>query len=167
LFAGDKLVGQIDTQQTAFLLAMMGQFKNTELFFDPIEPEKTESVKKGISLTNVRSRSRVRVKIENNRPVIDMALAFTASLVEYRRDALDQPHVQKKIEEQLSSQIKQACLEIIHYTQEIGSDPIGVGDLIRAKYPAYWQRVNWREAYREATVNLKIKLDILQYGAIT
>lgn len=105
--------------------------------------------------------------IENNRPAIDMALAFTASLVEYRRDALDQPPVQKKIEEQLARQIKQACLEIIHYTQEIGSDPIGIGDLVRAKYPAYWQRVNWREAYREATVNLQIKLDILQYGAIT
>lgn len=167
LFSGDKMAGEIDTQQTALLLAMMGQSKNTELFFDPIEPEKTESVKKGISLTNVRSRSRVRVKIENNRPAIDMALAFTASLVEYRRDALDQPPVQKKIEEQLARQIKQACLEIIHYTQEIGSDPIGIGDLVRAKYPAYWQRVNWREAYREATVNLQIKLDILQYGAIT
>lgn len=166
LFAGDKMVGAIDTQQTAFLLAMMGQFKNTELFFDPIDPEKANSIKKGLSLTNVRSRSKIRVNVENNCPVVNIALAFTASLVEYRRDALDQPSVQKKIEEQLAGQIKQACLEIICYTQEIGSDPIGIGDLVRAKYPAYWQQVDWRAAYREAVVKLSVKLDLLQYGAI-
>jgi len=60
----------------------------------------------------------------------------------------------------------QACLEIFRYTQEIGSDPLGIGDLVRAKFPAYWQRVDWRTAYRETTVKLSVKLNILQYGAI-
>ncbi|MBA2132682.1 Ger(x)C family spore germination protein [Capillibacterium thermochitinicola] len=166
LFAGDKLVGTIDTQQTAFLLAMMGQFKKTELFFAPVAPQQAESIKKGLSLTNVQSRRKIRVTIENDRPVVDLALAFTASLVEYRRDGLDQPPAQEQIEEGLARQIKKACLEIIRYTQEIGSDPIGIGDLVRAKYPDYWQQVDWRTAYREAVVNLSVKMDLLQYGAI-
>lgn len=166
LFAGDKMVGAIDTQQTAYLLAMMGQFKNTDLFFNPITPEKTESLKKGLALSNVRCRRKIRVDMENGRPVADIALTFTGLLIEYRRDALDRPSVQEQIEEELAGQIKQACLEILRYTQEIGSDPLGIGDLVRAKFPAYWQRVDWRTAYRETTVKLSVKLNILQYGAI-
>ncbi|NLC52762.1 MAG: Ger(x)C family spore germination protein [Firmicutes bacterium] len=166
LFAGDKLVGTIDPQQTAFLLAMMGQFKNADLVFDPLAPEKNPSLKKGLALTNVKSRRKIQVSVENERPVADIALAFTASLIEYHRDALDQPSVQKKIEEQLAEQIKQACLEIIRYTQEIGSDPMGIGDRIRAKYPAYWQQVDWSAAYRETIFRISVKLDLLQYGAI-
>lgn len=166
LFTGDKMVGRIDTQQTVFLLAMMGQLTRTELFFKPIEPEKSSSLKKGLSLTHIRSHSKIRVKLEDRRPVIDISLIFKGSLVEYHRDELDDPQVQKKIEGQLSTQMKKSCLEIIKYTQAIGSDPIGIGDLVRAKYPAYWQSINWSDAYRDAKVNLKVKLDILQFGAI-
>ena len=166
LFAGDKMVGTINQQQTVFLLAMMGQFKNADLVLDPLAPEETTSVKQGLGLTNVRSRRKIRVNVEDNCPVADITLTFTASLIESHRDALDQPSVQKKIEEQLAAQIKQACQEIIHYTQEIGSDPLGIGDLIRAKYPAYWQEVDWSTAYRETIVKLSVKLDLLQYGAI-
>ncbi|HHT49711.1 MAG TPA: Ger(x)C family spore germination protein [Firmicutes bacterium] len=166
LFAGDKMVGAIDPQQTTLLLAMMGQFKKANLFFDPIAPEMTESGKKGLALTNVKSRRKIRVNAENKHPVADITLALTGSLIEYRRDAFDQPSVQKKIEEQLAGQIKQACLEIIHYTQELGSDPLGIGNLVRAKYPAYWQQVDWSTAYREMNINLSIKLEILQFGAI-
>lgn len=35
LFAGDKMVGEIDTQQTAFLLAMMGQIQEYGIIFRP------------------------------------------------------------------------------------------------------------------------------------
>lgn len=166
LFAGDKLAGTLDTQQTAYLLAMMGQAKKTELFFDPIEPEKSAAIKKGLSLTNVRSRRKIRVKMENGRPAVEIALAYTGTLIEYRRDALDQPPVQKKIEEQLAGQIKEACLEILRYTQELGSDPLGIGDLVRAYFPAYWQQVDWATAYREADIKINVKLKLLQYGAI-
>ncbi len=166
LFAGDKLAGTLDTQQTALLLAMMGQSKNTELFFDPVTPPKASAVKKGLSLSNVRSRSKIRVKIENNRPVADITLVFNGSLVEYHRDSIDQPPVQKEIEEHLARQIKEACLEIIRYTQEIGSDPLGIGDLVRAKYPKHWRQIDWQTAYREASVNLNVKFELLQYGAI-
>lgn len=166
LFAGDKMVGTLDTQQTAYLQAMMGQAKKTDLFFDPIQPEPAEAIKKGLALRNVRSRRKIRVQIENGRPVAEIALAFTGSLVEYRRDALDQPPVQKMIEEQLAGQIKETCLAILRYTQEIGSDPLGIGDLVRAKFPAWWQQVNWAEAYRETLFKLHVQLELLQYGAI-
>ena len=86
-------------------------------------------------------------------PVADITLALTGSLIEYRRDA-DQPSC-KKIEEQLAGQIKQACLEIIHYTQE-RQRPVGHRHLVRAKYPAYWQQVDWSTAYREMNINLSI-----------
>ena len=166
LFAGDKMVGALDPQQTALLLAMMGQFKNTELFFDPFTPEKTGAIKKGLSLTNVRNRRKIRVTMENNCPVVDLALTFSASLVEYHRNSLEQPSVQKQIEAKLAGQIKEACREIVRYTQEIGSDPMGIGDLVRAKYPEYWRQVDWNAAYKEAVINLNVKVDLLQYGAI-
>lgn len=105
------------------------------------------------------------VKTPNTLPTL-LHPCLKVLLVEYRRDELDDPQIQKKIESQLSTQIKKSCLEIIEYTQTIGSDPIGIGDLVRAKYPAYWQSVNWSDAYRDAKVNLRVKLDILQFGAI-
>jgi|SRR5690554_5378707 len=67
-----------------------------------IDAEKAGFLKKGFSLTNVRSRSKIQVKVEDWRPLIDISLNFKGSLVEYRRDTLNQPQVQKKIEKHLA-----------------------------------------------------------------
>lgn len=166
LFEADKMVGEIDTQQTAFLLAMMGQLKKTEFIFNPSSLVKGDQLKKGIAVAIKGGRRKIQIKIKDQQPVINISLDFKGSLDEYRRDTLDDVRLQKKIEKQLSGEIKRACLEIVKYTQRIGSDPIGIGDLVRAKYPSDWKRMNGKDVYQDAKVNVKVNLDIIQFGSI-
>src|SRR5690554_144204 len=171
LFADDKMVGELNTQQTGFLLTMMGQAPQTEFGFissggQRESQPKREGVKKGIFLTITSSRRRIRPAMKNQRPLIDISLNFQGTLDEYHRDMLDEARVQKDLENQLAEEIKEICQNIFAYMQEIGSDPLGIGDLVRAKHYADWKKMDWRESYRNAEVNITVKLDILQYGTI-
>ncbi len=55
---------------------------------------------------------------------------------------------------------------IIKYTQEVGSDPIGIGDIVRAKHNNYWNSISWSDAYKKALINVDVNLDIKTYGTI-
>ena len=54
-------------------------------------------------------------------------------------------------------EVQRNCLGNPRYTQRLGSDPIGFGDLVRAKYYSAWKTMDWEEVYRDATVNVEVK----------
>lgn len=167
LFSEDKMVGTLDHQQTLLLMAMKNSMKNTFYItkvpnFSDSNHEDREFAAINLSL----NKRKLKVKIEKNKPVINISLEFNANIAEYIWDNLDDISTQKKIEKLLEKQIRDDCINIIKYTQEVGSDPIGIGDIIRSKYISYWESTDWKDAYRNADVNITIKLDIKQYGTI-
>lgn len=166
LFSGEKLVGELDTQQTALLMAMMGQAPKTGFTFIASGFKRESPLKKGLAYTIKESRRRIRLEMHGRRLVIDIVLDFRGTLDEYDQDMLDEASAQQEIEEQLSSEIKEMCLGILGYTQRIGSDPIGIGDLVRAKYYSAWKTMDWKEVYQDAVVNVMVKADIQQFGLI-
>jgi spore germination protein len=57
-------------------------------------------------------------------------------------------------------------MDTLKYLQQVGSDPIGIGEKVRAKYYSYWQGVDWKDIYKDIDINVDVKVDIKQYGAI-
>jgi Ger(x)C family germination protein len=167
LFAQDRMVGKLDLGQTAFLLAMMNKLEHTEMFFkSPHWTEKGENLKKGIAVFITKARRKLALQIKNKRPELKIALRFKGNLLEYHWDRLDSKKSQTEIEKRLASEIRESCRSMIRYTQQVGSDPIGFGNLIRAKYNSDWKKLNWTEAYRNAEIKIDVRLELEHYGLI-
>lgn len=166
LFAGDKMVGKIDTEKTPLLLAMMGKMKHTQFTARSVSEDYSENEKKyaAIALNNVKRK--LSVKIINNKPVVDINLNFNGSLSEYQWNKKYNEQLQKSIQNKIAAEIEQNCYYILNYTKEVGSDPIGIGDIVRAKYNSYWQQVKWENAYKATVFNVKVKLNITNHGVI-
>lgn len=167
LFDGDRMVGKIDTQSTVLLLAIKGMMRSTE--YVTLVPESIEEVKttKTHIAVNIKDAKRkISVSIKDNKPVVDITLDFKAILDEYKWGNTANKSENKKLEKYLAQAIEKQCTELLQYTQEVGSDPIGIGDIVRAWHNKYWDSVNWSEAYKDITFNVEAKVKIKQYGTI-
>lgn len=167
LFSDDKMVGKLNSQQTLLLMAMKNSMKNTfYITAIPVFSDSNPKSQKTAAINlNLKKRT-LKVKIENDKPVINIFLTLTGNVSDYIWDNLNDIPTQEKIERNLEKQIKADCINIIKYTQEVGSDPIGIGDIIRAKYISYWNRIDWKEAYKNARIDITVKLNIDSYGTI-
>jgi len=46
------------------------------------------------------------------------------------------------------------------------SDPIGIGDMVRAKYNSYFKKVDWHTEYKGAKITVHVKFNLVEYGDI-
>lgn len=166
LFAGDKMVGKIDTEKTPFLLAMMGRMKRTQFIARSVSQEHSENEKKYAAIAINNFKRKLSVKIINNKPVVDINLNFNGSISEYQWNKKYDEQLQNSIQNKIAAEIEQNCYYILNYTKEVGSDPIGIGDIVRAKYNSYWENVKWENAYKATIFNVKVKLNITNHGVI-
>ena len=146
LFSGDKMVGKIDHQKTALMVSMRGMLRRSEYIApapDIAEAPKGKRLEAEtqIAVMLMGVKRKISIDIEDNKPVVKIFLDFEATLDEFKWDKTGELSVQHKIEEHLEKHIKKECTELVKYLQEIESDPIGIGDLVRAKHNDYWKDI--------------------------
>lgn len=164
LFSGDKLVGKINTKETPLLLAMMGKMKGTTFISKRLPEVGPENNKKGCAISINKVKRRISVDILDNKPIVNMSLNLYATFSEFKWNEMYDSDFEQYFGEVISGEIKGICEKVLKYTQEVGSDPIGIGDIIRAKYDNYWVKVNWEDAYK--SVVFKVNVNIINHGVI-
>ena len=87
-------------------------------------------------------------------------------LCQYKWDHLNDEKEVKKLNEHIQEQLRQDCQRVIGYMQSIESDPIGIGNMVRAKYNSYFKKVDWHKTYKDAKINVHVKFDLVEYGDI-
>jgi spore germination protein len=167
LFAKDKMVGELNVPKTSLLLAMMKKSKKNyhHITFTDLEGQ-NELIKPVITLTYKDPKRYLEIDLKGRSPVVNLKLNIQGTVDEYKWDGLGKEVSEKELEEKLSENMKKQCKEILKYIQEVGSDPIGIGDMVRAKHNSYWESVEWEEAYKKIIFNVDVKVDIYQYGII-
>lgn len=166
LFSEDKMVGKIDTNQTLLLLSMMGKAKKSVYVSKHFENPGYNNGKRGCAIGIRKVKRKVNVYLENNIPIADIALNFDGSLNEMHWNSIPDLEAQKNIEKTLETEIKKSCEQVLTYTQKVHSDPLGIGDIIRAKYNSYFENVNWKNVYPSVKFNVNVKLNISGHGVI-
>jgi spore germination protein len=167
LFNYDKMVGKLNQKDTSLLLAMKGKLGYTNYTFTSLDcPENDKSGKIGAIMLLYKPKSKIKIHIEDNIPIVDISLKFNGVYEEHQWDHIDKKSVQIKYEKLMSKEIKNECLKLLKYTQEVGSDPIGIGDIIRAKNNAYWSNNSWKDFYSKAVFNVDAEVNIVRYGVI-
>lgn len=167
LFSGDKMVGKIKSKQTSLLLAMQGKMSQTEYIFTTVGPPKNDSSgKTGAAVLLTKPKRKIKVNIENDIPTVKISLAFKGDYDEREWNSIHKKEIQKEYEEIMAKELKSECMKLLKYTQEIGSDPLGIGNLVRAKHNSFWQSHKWGEVYKIIAFDVDVILDISRYGLI-
>jgi spore germination protein len=168
LFSGDRMVGKISTDKTGMLLAMMDVNRKIQYtYHKQVEQMDTEEIKSGAALLVKGIKRKLKINTGGEALQIDIRLDFKASLDEYAEaHNLDDPEAKRKLEEAVALSMRDNCLELLKYLQEIGSDPIGIGEEVRTKHNTYWKSVQWKEVYKKASFNVGVSLIFELHGAI-
>jgi len=168
LFNGNKMTGNISFVETGLLHALMGEKIQFGYYIKAqnIQGE-AGSDKRGVAVFFHQVKRKVKTKIDGTTPQINISLDFTGNVDEIDLDyRLDEPEEKKKLEDKITMLVQQDCMKLLEYLQEIGSDPIGFGEIIRAKHNEYYKSVPWKSVYPDVKFNIDVKINFEFYGAV-
>ncbi|MBU3185905.1 Ger(x)C family spore germination protein [Clostridium estertheticum] len=169
LFSKGKMVGTINAEENGLLMSMMKTLKHKKFTYNaslPPEAEANYSEKQSAAVQLFQNSKKIKISIKNNKPVVDIYLDFSGNADEYKWDNLNDEKQVKKFDNFVQEQIQEDCQKLIEYMQKIGSDPIGIGDMVRAKYNDYFKTVDWHTAYKSAQITTHVKFHLIEYGDI-
>jgi spore germination protein len=168
LFSGDKMVGDINTDQTILLNLLMGKSRDGGYTYREEDPNgEGESLKKGTVILMKKPKCKIKIETSGSSPVINIKLSINAFLNEDSGPRnLDDSEKKAKLEEAIADSVKTDVLTLLKQLQTIGSDPIGFGEILRSKQNEYWKSVDWKEKYKSAAYDLDVKLNIKSYGTM-
>jgi hypothetical protein len=164
LFANDKMVGAIGGQQTIVFLAMMNQLKDANLIIRPNFERLNLKSSKAVLIK--KATPRMNLAFNRRQPVIKIQSKMMVMLKEFKWHSVPNATAQKKLERELSEALSKLCSKTIKYTQQIGGDPLGSGDRLRAKHYQYWKTAHWPEDYRKADIRCTVRITISSFGSI-
>lgn len=168
LFNGEKMVGEIGTNETGVLHTLMGEKISFDYYYrDSQEQNNTEKVKKGAALLLKGAKRKVTIDVAEGVPSVSIELDIKSSLDEYEMDKnLEEDKVKKDLEDKVSQQIKRDCEKLIQYLQKVKADPLGIAEMVRSKHSQYYQSIQWDEVYPKITFQVDVKINIEFYGAV-
>jgi spore germination protein len=169
LFSNEKMVGTINAQDGGLLTAMMKTLKNKKYTYNasiPSSAKETYSEKQSSAIQLSQNSKKINISIKNNKPVVDIYLDLSGYADEYKWDHLNNEQEVKKLNNHVQEQIQGDCQKLIGYMQSIESDPIGIGDIVRAKHNSYFKKVAWHTAYKQAKITVHVKFKLVEYGDI-
>lgn len=168
LFHKDKMVGRITQRETSILLALMGKMKTTGYSCKTIDNLDVDSKKIiGVAVALKKPKRKIKITIENGKPIVNISLNFIGACDEgkWGLDFNDEK-TKTMLENKIAANIKDDCTLVLDKCQRAGSDPIGIGEILRSKYPNYWAKTTWLEAYENTVFKVDVKVHIDSHGLI-
>ncbi|MHC1681996.1 MAG: Ger(x)C family spore germination protein [Clostridiaceae bacterium] len=167
LFSHDKMVGRISVDKTPILLSLINNYKGSEYISKSFENDFDSSSKQGAAFTLSKVKRKVNINIIDNKTVVDISLSYKARLTEYKYSAVTDISSKEEIENILSKEITENSLEILRYCQDVGSDPLGIQEMIRAFHNSYYKSLNnWDTVYKDIKFNVKTNIELNHFGVI-
>jgi len=167
LFSSGKMVGTINPQETGLLIAMMKTLKQKKYTYIASSASRDfNSTKHGLAIQIGQNSKKIIISIKDNKPVVDIYLDLNGYISEYKLGNLNDEKEVKKLNNHIQGELQRSCQKLITTLQEMDSDPIGIGDMIRAKHNNYFKKVVWHEVYKTAIITAHVKFNIIEYGAM-
>ena len=162
VFKDDKLAGFIDTNSTRGALIINNRLNGGTEVID------VESVGK-VSYSLEKSKSKVKFKLENGKPVYNIIIKINTNIYEIERDIKNQlpDNAFNLMEEALISRIKTITSQAIYKSIfEYNSDIFGFGQIALKSDKESFRTVenNWDQAMKEAKYNIDVSVKIDDTG---
>lgn len=167
LFSGDKMTGKLESKQTNILIGLMDQLTHTDFIFTSSDFSDKDGDKLGVAVTLFKPKRKIKIDFnEEGIPIVKISMHYRCNIDEFEWDDTMESKVQEELEKKFSEYLTNMHNDVIKNLQEANCDPIGIGDMIRAKYNDYWLSIDWNEIYQKADIKADVKVEIGNVGII-
>jgi len=163
LFNGDKMVGELNGDETRFLLMTRGEFKQGSFTMqDPKEPEL-------IIPLDVRASKKPDIKVDckGAKPVIQLKVQLDADLLAVQSMInYEQPELQSLLEEAFKKSVEEGITELIKKCQDLNTDVFHFGDYAAKNFLTIdaFENYDWNRCFNEAEVIVDVNFAIRRTG---
>jgi len=177
LFRKDKMVGTIPTREVFYVKLLRDKFQagSVELSIPRdvlskninVNEEKTNTDPVFLVIDTLASNSSFKLT-NKNRPEIQAEIKLNGRLQEISEIVdLSKPELIHKIEKAVSQALTNEGSKVIAKLQNMQTDPIGFGEIYRSSVRhSNLTHSQWYELYRDAKLNLNVKLTLVRTGVI-
>jgi len=64
----------------------------------------------------------------------------------------------------ISKQLTNQTETVIRKLQKANCDALGIGNIVKARYPAFWRNHKWKEIYPNMDISTNVKAVIIGHG---
>jgi spore germination protein KC len=158
VFHKDRMVGRLNPIETRMLGFLVGKARNAY-------PSVTLANGAIATFRDVKCRTKYQVSTAGARirfKVKARAQGFLVELTSNQGEFL--PEEIKQITKKTEQEITIGMLKTINRLQELNSDLLGLGELLRATKPEIWKGLNWEERFPEVEVEVDFRFKIQRLG---
>ncbi|MBB6218816.1 Ger(x)C family germination protein [Anaerosolibacter carboniphilus] len=166
VFHNHELVGTLDENDTRVLTFFLNPRLASPYYI--VESSMPQSDKKQVvSIRTKRSSSKIKVLLKDGKVHAKLQLELTGRISEYaaqssvKSDQEEYVLAAKQLEKLLSKQLE----TMVKKTQELNADILAIGKYVNAKYPAFYEDVNWEEGYKQVKFDVEVKVTIASASA--
>ncbi|MFG6149605.1 Ger(x)C family spore germination protein [Halobacillus sp. B23F22_1] len=161
LFDGGKLVSVV-SEEDALTLKLLKDEVNQGAANIRTAQESLGNV--GIEVTD----SAVKYKIDKSKEMPEFEInirvkAFINEMKQQEVDSVQTPELVAEIEKKYKEQFKETAEDLVQQFQEAGTDPLGLGNLVKNRYRNF-DKEKWEEQYPEVPVNVNVEVNITGTG---
>lgn len=159
VFHRDRMVGELSGDETRMFGFLSGRVNNAY----PSIP--LDNVNKA-TFREVKAKTKIKVISKRNRLEFLIKTRAKGYLVEMTnaKANLDTKEI-KEIEQKTEWAIKAEMMKTIRHLQELNSDILGFGELVRATQPEVWRHINWDTEFPQVQVKIDFKFNIERTGS--
>lgn len=163
VFLGDKMVGELDGEETTYQLMLYGTFVQADMTFP--DPMKKDS----FIVLNVKPSRKPKqyTEIVNGKPQISAAVKLEADIVSLQSGInYESTGNMKTLENSVQDFLKKGMLRFLNKTKAMNSDVCGFGRNLKMRYLLQndWTKVHWLDKYKDSSFNVSVDLKIRRPG---
>ncbi|MFA9558437.1 Ger(x)C family spore germination protein [Evansella sp. AB-rgal1] len=166
IFEGSKMVSTIEREDAKIVESIKRNRKTADISYtlpgDDGEEEET------IVLNFIRSKRNIKTNGDPNNPEVFIYFYITGSVVDYTGNKnISKQEERDEIEKKLSKEIEDSLLRSLYHFQELGVDPMGIGDYFRLKVQTKdWTKEYWTDILKRTTFTVHVEPRITSTGTL-
>lgn len=168
IFRGHTMIGSLNPLEIASYMELANQQIGGYAFSIPMPGDPENSV----VLKTLLRRGKTLLKKNGGRPEFTIYTTIDCSIEEMTSV---NGHLSGRLMEQLSLEAARIKLHgqqrLIKKLQRLHTDIIGLGEVVRGEYPAYWEHIQtrerWHEAFATVPVHFVVRVNVTRSGLTT
>jgi spore germination protein KC len=164
IFKNGKMTGWIENEKARGVVYVLDKVKSTDINVN------WKGKKYAISMAPIRSKTKVSVRFNKGKPVINVAIEDEGWISEANTAInLTNPSTIERIDRLVEKEIKREVLASIKEVQKRKTDIFGFGEKVHRANPKLWKKLkgNWDEQFAGLEVNVKVDSYIRREGIRT
>lgn len=163
LFDRDTMVGELNGDETRYLLMVQGEFKHG--LFTMQDPQNPEVILV-LDVTSTKKPD-IKVTFEGLKPIIQLKVELDADILSIQSNInYEKPELQVVLEDLLEKTIYEGLSSVIQKCQNLNVDAFEFGYIAARKFLTIdeWENYNWNSHFKEAAVTIEVEVIIRRTG---